>query len=161
MDEKYYVPKVEELGIGFEYQYLKSNGAGDFWFDDKITLFSEICGDGNIEEKLSNGEIRVRRLDEEVILGIGFKKMTEEEIKYFGLIYGNFYLTKINAATNGKYIALIIKLYKEYGCDYVDIYLKKEGMIKGYGKAFLIFRGSIKNKSELEKVFNMFNLTKI
>lgn len=69
--EKYYTPSVDEFGINFEYQYLKSNGAGDFWLDDKITFFNEIVE--NVEERLSEGLIRVKYLDKEDLEMLGFK----------------------------------------------------------------------------------------
>lgn len=81
--EKYYTPTIEEFGINFEYQYFKSNGAGDFWLDDKITFFSELCGDGGVEERLSDGKIRVKYLDREDIESFEF--IEDEKSKGFFL----------------------------------------------------------------------------
>jgi hypothetical protein len=161
MENKYYVPELSEFHIGFECEF-KNKMQSNKWEKQvcDYDLLAIVLDTYEHDNENFAGQFRVQNLDEEAILNLGFKKMTKEEIKYFGGIYGDCYLTKIREAPSGKYTALIVKLSKlsYINSNNIDIYIKREHALRGYGKAFLIFTGLIRNKNELKKIFKILNV---
>jgi hypothetical protein len=137
-ENKYYTPSIEDLCIGLEYQYFKSNGAGDFWLDDKITSFDEIPCDGGVEERLSNGEVRIKYLDKEDVESLGFK-----EIEPF--------------TDNSKFKKPFMLRGAECELIFIHNKVNQHSLIKiRHEKGDInYFCGKIKNKSELKKILKM------
>jgi len=154
MSDTYYTPDLSEFYIGFEYE-IKTPSMTDF----VETVYSE---DDFNEGAFKDGtEFRVRVLDEHTLLRIGFKKMTDEQKTHFGVWkHERCYLAKIREFPNGKYTAIIVNIHAPTNIDKtnIDVYLKKEGALRGYGSPFMIFTGTVKNKSELKKLFQMLNI---
>lgn len=121
---KYYTPKIEEFHVGFEYEVLDFalNMQDKAFRKDIITIVSDIA---NARDWLSDGEIRVKYLDNEDIKSLGFvdrgmnRYTTDEFIIVGGGNNPNFY--------------------------YILNRIDQEGS----------FAGIIKNKSELGKILKM------
>ena len=64
-DNKYYTPSIEEFHVGFEYEYVNSKTEG--WTN---TTF--IRGRGFVEP-YGDGEVRVKKLDQEDIESLGWE----------------------------------------------------------------------------------------
>lgn len=127
---KYYTPTIEEFHVGFEYEVFCLT----HWEKRKVS-FSQL-----FEEGIDWGEFRQRRvkyLDAEDIESLGFVKINN----MFRL--GN-YNTFIDMSTGARIISFDDKLRTP----------NSDGTFKQY----IIFKGFIKNKSELKKVLEMLNI---
>ena len=130
---KYYTPEIEEFHIGFEYerhQYEDGN-----WF--KYTVEERDILDH------AEKEIRVKYLDKEDIESLGFK---EKSLKYY-----------IFNEPSGK-LPYWNKVILDFRWSYKDISIigiraDDLGMEEG-----ILFRGNIKNKSELKKLLKQLNI---
>lgn len=139
----FYTPKITEFYIGFEYEVLK----GDNWI--KCSDFSneyehEDSPLHGLIKDLENSKIRVRHLDPDEIISLGFGYSgadTKDSIHWYNKL-GNFKI--INWLSD----EIIINYDSE------NHFLWIFAMDKG--KANQLFQGVIKNKSELNKI-----LTKI
>lgn len=144
MEKKYYTPKNEELTINFEYQYFRSNGAGDFWLDDKITFFSEIGCDFGVEEQLGEGKIRVKMLDSDDLKELGWTIEIEDD---------NMIKAMIDIPYEDEGVMLHGKWEISFGKDrYCFIYQNMWGKTS-------FFRGIIKNKSKLREIMELIGVS--
>lgn len=137
MENKYYSPILEEFFVGFEYEYLTLKG--DFK--------KRICDAVNIEEieaaiKLSKDftkECRVKILDKSDIESLGFTHL------------GSLWFFKENCRTSNGVNNCKIRKWKN---NEIDVYIDYNDT----DDLFLIFRGNIKNKSELIKLLTFLNI---
>ena len=128
MENKYYVPQIEEFRVGFEYEELIYTSVYDerWRINIKKHIFETKTwerGFPNFQwlNTLEEGKIRVKYLDSEDIESLGFKVCTENNFIYCQYKELDFYL------------------------DY-DVENK---LCKIHGLYEVLFRGIIKNKSEL------------
>ena len=121
MENKYYLPKIEELHIGFECEIDQSEINKNFkWCEYVIgTDYENITIARAISEVNKNG-IRVKYLDRQDIESFGFK--------LFENMPSRFHYNKYELDVDYLNVIRI-----EYDCNY-------------------IFKGKIKNKSELKKL---------
>jgi hypothetical protein len=133
--DKYYKPKLEEFHVGFEYE-LRSNvyPVDEFWrFPVKKMEFTETtCKDINTLNRfaldLYDGDIRVKYLDNEDILSLGW---ADGDLQGLGGYIRNW-------GTNIEY-----QLYYDPSNQYLQVYDFFSNPI---------FQGKIKNKSELKRL---------
>ncbi len=158
---RYYTPKVEEFHVGFEFEVLqflgepifdKVNGSVDLstvehtWIQQKIKFLSDVSenfcviysGGEKIQESIGNS-IRVKYLDREDIESLGFKETS------------NKYFKKDALPSMGYWLNIVLDL--RFGWDDVTIRGTRGTTEEGY-----LFRGSIKNKSELRKLMLQLNI---
>ena len=121
MENKYYLPKIEELHIGFECEINQSEINKNFkWCEYVIgTDYENITIARAVSEVNKNG-IRVKYLDRQDIESFGFK--------LFENMPSRFHYNKYELDVDYLNVIRI-----EYDCNY-------------------IFKGRIKNKSELKKL---------
>jgi hypothetical protein len=143
--QKYYTPTIEEFYLGFECEILDAAPPENDWKQETIAKFHSF---ELLNKWLEAGEIRVKCLDEQDILYLGWIKKKEEwyEIE-----------NKDREAEITKY-RLLFSLYELTENDYhtelfVDIKL-------GDIEIIVISLGirNIKNKSELKKIMQMLNI---
>jgi len=143
---RYYVPEIEEFHVGFEFEtrYLEKD-----WIKKKLVFddFGFYTSTWNVDSTPET-EFRVKHLDREDIESLGFTD------KPFGVnTKRSFYkITGKNLLQQNKVIQITT---------YWDMLReKRENMVrilKGEENNFPyteVFRGDIKNKSELKKVLN-------
>ena len=141
--EKYYQPKIEEFHYGFKFEIKEK----EIWI--KMSFWDGICPSGADREWLNdlicNEEIRVPYLSKEDIESLGFKPWENIENKVSAHIFG--YREGFSFVGNSS----PYRLYVDYKTNKVAI---KEPLSDGQ----FIFRGIIKNKSELKKLMQMLEI---
>lgn len=142
MDNKYYIPKIEELHHDFECEVffenkwnlcVIQNNDGDFCvlkvFENKMVKFVIT------ENTIDNRKIRVKYLDQEDIKSIGWKYLSKSNVNNF--VFDKLpYRMNVNFATDKNLPKLSIYIY--------------DGEI--------VNRIIIKNKSELKKLMQQLNI---
>jgi len=129
---KYYVPKIEEFYIGFEYEYQVRDKT---WIKNKLA-YEDCMSDYSGEYDKSSpypywNKLRVKYLDKEDIVACGWKYKNNDY--YIMNKHDLIFLPKENYSVN---------IFDNF--DYLDS----------------IFTGRIKNKSELIKVMEMLEIRK-
>lgn len=141
MNNKYYTPSIEEFHIGFEFQKWQVH---DLYYQTLI-----MQADINltfIEERLQ--EIRVKYLDTEDIESLGFTKNISGEIPS----HSNYYKLNDNK---------IIQITEYWSHEK----LRRSNLIRIYTGVqhqypySEVFRGEIKNKSELKRLLKQLNIS--
>ena len=136
-ENKYYVPEIDEFYVGFEFEEWENTAfTNEEWIAKKIDYFTNleyVCIpeiDKHLEDYvLGTSLFRVKYLDKEDLIELGFKPDPSGE-RYYE--------------------------FNEYQL-YVDIH--PDFNITIYNDdPIIIFRGSIKNKSELIKVLKMLGI---
>ena len=145
--EKYYTPSIEEFRVGFECEIL--NGYGE-WFKiifDKCHLYNDL----KFTDKFDNLEnaFRVKFLDKEDIESLGFtnKDRNSSPSNFFKFIKEG-HKTKV----------FEIAPYWDYGLSKTDTLIR---IYVGYLNEYPyreIFRGDVKNKSELKKILTQLRI---
>ncbi|MEX0313771.1 MAG: hypothetical protein AB3N18_06305 [Allomuricauda sp.] len=125
-DGKYYRPSIQEFHIG--YQFEQYNG-----YDWVKRNFENLNGIYNLENAINQNVIRVKLLDREDIESFGFE--------HVGSLW---FKSKNSDHAIRKWKGFEVDIYGDYS--YRDI--------PGHDKQ-CIFRGQIKNKSELKKILQM------
>jgi hypothetical protein len=130
MENKYYTPEIEEFHVGFEYEIKEY---GELFLKEKYKLDGSYKNvESDLMPLLFDGDIRVKYLDKEDIESLGWKHIGSLWFKHtFGY-----------------------KLRKWKGQS-LDIF--EESMIDTEDD-LLIFRGDIKNKSELKKLMSQLGI---
>lgn len=147
MNDKFYVPLIEEFHVGFEYEVLslESDLEACVFIYDKEVVNKDINIEG-LNQSISINKIKVKYLDKEDILECGwvivvqsYKTMEEGEITYFR--YKQYELIKETKDFNTyKEIKYQIK-YVNSNTDYYNVYY-----------------GEVKNKSILKQLMNNLNI---
>ena len=150
MTDKYYTPTLEEFHVGFEYEITN----GYEWI---TKIFSKQDLKSFLYEKLENGiaqeYIRVKYLDKEDIESLGFKyDNNAEPIPYRENYTGgrkiNSYFLAIETGVESHHYFLY-----HFDDNIVWIEYILDGSTVGY-----IFKGTIKNKSELKRILKQINI---
>ena len=149
-DNKYYTPEIEEFHVGFEYEW---KGRVDW----KKTAVDDDDGDiqnpfDNFNYGIQTQTIRVKHLDRSDIESLGWEynhKMAREEHNYEPI---DCWEISIDTTENKeKYYTLFIykeKLYVEHHEYQNSVGRTEEGL----------FKGTIKNKSELKRLLKQLEI---
>ena len=158
-DLKYYTPSIEEFHVGFEYEYrnhdgtVKNNTVLNYWNKSTISDLNELS---YVERGLQTpNNTRVKYLDKDDIESLGFThdpNEDQEETPCQFDIHGyssGYILDHQDTELKTAYI-----MYH-----FPDNFVIIESIVNcGSGKENMLFRGTIKNKSELEQVLKMLNI---
>tara|TARA_B100001167_G_C16774797_1_gene310685 strand:- start:5500 stop:6189 length:690 start_codon:yes stop_codon:yes gene_type:complete len=167
----YYIPKLEEFHVGFEYEE-DDNNTGNWEF--------EVCGLDNtgdlemIKDFILEGNIRVKHLDKKDIHDLGFRKksltyserivdVVGDKAHYINIINENLknvYALSLNKephyGVDEKLCYIIHKPWKEnkhrYEINTIQYFTDNSASIK------TVFYGTIKNKSELKHILDIIEL---
>lgn len=138
-DNKYYTPTIEEFHVGFEFEYI--NSENNSWiksiFDMMDADFMEIL--------IDNETCRVKYLDKEDIESLGWEEgllnvSKTNELLVYGI--GSYVITSFENINH----TIDISLTSNF---------KLVGLQSGLQR---IFRGTIKNKSELKKLMKQLGI---
>lgn len=138
-EEKYYTPQVEEFHVGFEYQYLHTDKD---WINFVFGGVDDTC----VLEKqreLDKNKIRVKYLDKKDI-----DSLIDEVDKLRETI--EFYENYVYEFS-----------FNKSGSNYTGLYTYSDNMISFYETDLgnsCIFRGTIRNKSELKRLLDQLNI---
>jgi len=139
METKYYTPDISEFFVGFEYEELFP----DKWKHVYMDIFElEGC---NLDSMIYSKDLRVKYLDKEDIEELGFEGNESNSV----------YFSKKDCLTSAGTNFLDCRLVHWFGKENreLDIYA-----VYGKDDENLIFRGIIKNKSELKKLLKQLNI---
>ena len=160
-ENKYYVPEIDEFFVGFEFEEWENPSfTNEEWIAKKIEYFTDleyVCipeVDKHLENYvLGTSLFRVKRLDKQDLVELGFKYT--EQYPIILDIKENLFVKK-----STEFEDFIITM--EDGN--VNISVKKDILLtaipsdKKYWDLYCLFRGEIKNKSELIKVLKMLGI---
>lgn len=149
MEKQYYVPTVEEFHVSFEFERKGPDGWGpDIW---RIHNFSE----GRFLANLTYAEsIRVKHLDSLDIKSLGWAEEPADTTQFKSVYH---LTTPIYKIVNGGTYLLVIKPL----CDKVTIKTPnfiRDGSGRFDGYITKVNEVLIKNKSELKKLMNQFEI---
>lgn len=158
MENKYYQPEIEEFHVGFEYESFETPLSPSFAFESKPAEWVKrkvldinnseykdkalyhVSINNRYEENVEwNKNIRVKYLDEQDVLDLGFEYINNKRD-----------LVKDN-------IRIRTYIGEQFEVPNVCIYCVKNFRIFPK-EELLIFKGKIKNKSELKKVLKQIEL---
>lgn len=154
--KKYYTPEIEEFHVGFEYERkeypeLDSSNWVKHTFDSLNDIYGGYEGETELSEIChSNIKVRVKYLDKEDIESLGFSQ------KPIGYELGLLSRTEWGAIQGDEMIK--IQTYWTYDTE------ERENLVRIYkGTKYdypytEIFRGIIKNKSELKKLLKQLKI---
>lgn len=130
-ENKYYTPSMEELHIGFEFEYVGQDGGWDkcVFGEEKIS-HSELDQFNDDLHKVAHAITRVKYLDKQDIEECGWKNVWNDS-------HGSDY------TING-----IWQLNVPIKENYIQIFKDRASY----------FRGTIKNKSELKRIMKMIGI---
>lgn len=150
-DKKYYTPEISEFHVGFEFQDKNYPENDNAWTGRPYTLRAEYELD-TVQDRIDKNQIRVKHLDQSDIESLGWEymeKMVREEHDYEVL---DCWEIPVDATENKeKYYVLFIykeKLHIEYH-EYQNSVGRTEDTL---------FKGTIKNKSELIKLLKQLGI---
>lgn len=146
-NNKYYTPSIEEFHVGFECE-LRNFDNGE-WRSYVFSL-NQVCfdKDGNTKEHavvfwIKHGEVRVKYLDTADIEECGFV-LDETSVKY-----GNCFDFK-----KAPYVITVNKLTNTS----VTIGKMVNSEYENNGNNYVLFTGTIKNKSELKRLMKQLEI---
>jgi hypothetical protein len=160
LNNKYYTPDISEFHVGFEYDNFDCLGDGNrFWqenkkwwqtIDNKDTSYiKESClmSYKDLQEAIKNEEVRVKYLDKEDIESLGFKYDVNESGEEHPCLYEThgyssaYYIDRQNTESRTAYLLF----------HFPDNFVIIDSIVDcGQGREEMLFRGFIKNKSELK-----------
>lgn len=157
MESKYYIPKIDEFHVGFEYEFknledISSNciynsldfiGWDNGWKDEDLV--------SHLQEHIDYGNIRVKYLDKEDINSLGFKDsfvpncyMDDDEMEDgYELFVSNTDMILIHLNKDGMYGVVRQHIYNLNTLNWT---------------AYNLFYGKIKNKSEFNRLLKQLNI---
>ena len=150
MEDKYYVPSIEEFHIGFEFESYREE---DGWRESKITYpYLGFINELSLGVYSIPNFIRVKHLDQSDIESFGFNKMDKNNwAGWYDYVlesiwgeYGYYGKCTLHVPRMGDFYKVYVHRWdlKEYKIDdLVDM-----------GESKLVFEGTIKNKSELKNL---------
>jgi hypothetical protein len=133
METKYYTPNIEEFHVGFEFEGLITERGHQSWsLNDNLTankLSDIILWLSEEKDHPRYEEVRVKYLDREDIESLGF-----------------------NTEDNGTCYNM------EKGFDIYGLYPLEDNLIEICKFTNTLFKGMVKNKSELKMILKMLNI---
>lgn len=174
MNEKYYTPTLEEFHIGFEYETYNMSGGGyvimDFsdgewtfetvqepthhmWFKDIFRLpkmpLDTVSDLKEIDHRIKEDRIRVKYLDEDDLIELGWKRIGGKWHKYK-------WYELINISEKLGYFNYVI--FRNYGeRSFIIAYRGDPNKYPKCDEQHL-FEGIIKNKSEMKRIMKQTHL---
>ena len=150
MSDKYYTPEIEEFHVGFEYEY---RSVKYMFLRSKNPIAYNLS---LISDEINLGYIRVKHLDREDIES--FNKTWFEEIKFE--YDNNVEPIPARHGTNELPDGYYLDDQLDTGELWILYHYKSDGMVwieyvKDCGGEGYLFKGIIKNKSELRRVLKM------
>lgn len=155
-ENKYYIPSIEEFYISFEFEELLQEKPTKMRVYSKEELkafpyswmkleFNTSHSISSIARKIKDGKIRVKYLDHSDVEELGFEVVKKQNKAFKAKKYFNYGINSLEGNHDGitGYIEIIV------GGD-LFCSIKKECMCES-----ILFRGVIKNKSELKKILKM------
>jgi hypothetical protein len=127
MEAQYYLPKIEEFYVGFECEILDAAPPENDWKQETIGKFHSF---ELLSKWLDAGEIRVKCLDEQDIIYLGW--------------HDNLFLDKDGYIYRIEHINGKVLIYKI--------------MTAAHKQDMVLFLGNIKNKSELKRIMQMLKI---
>jgi len=134
MENKYYKPTINEFYVGFEYYWYSNN----FYSHE---LFGKLETLEDLESQILNDNIRVKYLNKEDIKSLGWKIEKVDKLRYkldFTEVFSRNKWILVHYTSESIFRNKLII----YNNTYTDC----------------IFKGTIKNKSELIKVLKMIGI---
>ena len=128
MENKYYLPKIEEFHVGFEYEYL--NDTDNAWYKQ---IFNRGIG---FDNNPSIGRCKVKYLN-------------KEDVKSFGFICTGDCGAEKEFQKDYKYGWIVLEMSFD---NKITIEYEWENNTIGHTSTRTLFIGKIKNKSELKKL---------
>lgn len=152
-NKKFYVPKLEEFHIGFEYEYKYKNQDWEYAKFSNSGM-DEIAGDYyEFDPENPNTKCRVKYLDQEDIESLGFeKRLNNQWIGWDDYIlddisgeYGYFLQCTLHAPKMDNFYKIYVHRYLNEDVNTIESSINN-------GESELVYKGAIKNKSELKKL---------
>ncbi len=139
MENKYYVPTIEEFYVGFECEFKNkmqsSNWETVICDQDMISIvYDRIEHSENYKD-----EIRVKCLDEQDIQDLGFSKTERKPLRE-------------DTESNWRFFE------HKHKSDIFISFLPNDNYLIIHGIAENLFKGTIKNKSELKRIMQMLKI---
>jgi hypothetical protein len=141
-NNKYYTPEIEEFYVGFEYEVYNWGG----WMKQiyEQNSFLQMWGDEYEFEKIEPGYIRVKYLDKEDVESLGWV------VELFDLPSGD----SRSVYKLGHHVITSWIVYDDNGLT-IDISTLPQ---LNNGSLNRVFRGKLKNKSELKKLMKQLGI---
>lgn len=142
--DKYYTPELEEFYYGFKYyyrEYEKSKYVDCIFGDINDTDLNDII------EEINDGKVKVKYLDKEDIESLGFN-ITKDNEEIELSLESKKYIGGPSAGDDYKIVIL-------YGLDNKEMWIYKQC---NNGYEYDLFKGLIKNKSELKKLLKQLGI---
>ncbi len=155
MEAKYYVPKIEEFHVGFEFEYKNKE---NIWIASNDFSFSFLSDDTDtileVVRYLEDGKIRVKLLDDDDIYdGSDFCPIIKDNITVFSNAK-----SELKGPEGNQWIQFTSwTLYKGDKLNFI-IERNVEDTRTKKTEQETIFNGIIKNKSELRKLMSQLNI---
>lgn len=159
MEEGFYVPQLEEIYFGFEFEVYNSRKyfffeAAEGW--RKTSIDYGVLGNiANIHKLILEKQIRVKYLNKKDIKSLGWEHSPNDDGEEYPNLHDKhgyslgFSIDKQLTPLN---TAFILHYFSDH-------YLIIDSIFNcGSGREQMLFRGYIKNKSELKKVMQMLGL---
>lgn len=146
--DKYYTPELEDFYVGFEYErFIPKSNATEEECWEKIKMSVNFLSLDEIDDEIIKKEIRVKFLSKENIESLGFN-VTEDNEEIELSLESKIYIGGASAGDDYKIIIL-------YGLDNKEMWIYKK-CNNGYEED--LFKGVIKNKSELIKLLKQLQI---
>ena len=147
MKNKYYTPSIEEFRVGFEYEYNNTWGGFSKRIVTEENLMDKLISIGSGNDRVPfNYNWRVKYLDKQDIESLGFNNTKEHAVSY-----SSSYKIKDNKVFQ---IQSYWDMQRDERENLIRIYI---GDLHKYPYTE-IFRGEIKNLSELKKLLKQLNI---
>lgn len=157
IDNKYYTPEISEFYVKFIFEGY--NTTSNYPEKDKWVQFEMGLGLGEqwsrIENYINNKQIRVKYLDAKDIEELGFKLECESLLEKGPFNYkfrkDNYILEYFNWFVKGSSEQGVEFDYQQ-ASEYRKVIVRYEDTTSPFVGGYTMFRGNIKNKSELKKL---------
>lgn len=158
----YYTPDISEFHISFEYErFVPISNAIEEECWDKLAMSVNYLSLDEIDNEIIEKEIRVKYLDRQDIEELGFTIESSE----IDVENNHFHLVFTCNQCNITYRLAYVNWYTKRNLGGID-YITEDRLVKitsdvihdGVLNTSLIFRGDIKNKSELKTLLKQLNI---
>jgi len=152
VENKYYIPTIEEFHVGFEYEYKYPDfpNIDSAWVKYETPEFNPEREDYCLSS--DRKQFRVKYLDTEDIESLGFTKRGKTWAGYVDYLYTGLIDGKVPYYLDATiHIPLMDDMYKIILHRHVGEDINIDKQIK-QGESELMFRGRLKNKSELKTI---------
>lgn len=145
MENKYYTPSIEEFHVGFSYELRQA----DKWYPTIFLANECLC------DFVNTDGYRVKYLDKEDIESLGFRDNCVENMVPREGVPSHTYFYLVEKQSENEVVLLDLIFYPNSK----QVTLVRQVRAGGKIKENDIFKGVIKNKSELRKLMEQINIT--